>query len=83
VTAALDGSTGGTEAARNLDCAYLLEQARAEEGYFRARMLESVRRAGESADSLARLAHYELAGRYSLAALATGGRPSPDRCERH
>ena len=84
MTAASHGSTGvGTRAARNLGCADLLEQARAEEHYFRARMLASVQRAAASADSLARLAHYELAGRYSLAALAAGGGRSADGCSAH
>ena len=76
MTAASDGPSDP----RNLDCADPIEQARSDEGYFRARMLASVERAGASADSLARLAHYELAGRYSLAALAAAGRRSPDRC---
>ncbi|HEX8449288.1 MAG TPA: hypothetical protein VF652_06825, partial [Allosphingosinicella sp.] len=68
---------------RNPDCSDPMERARADEGYFRARMLESVERAGASADSLARLAYYELAGRYSLAALAAGGGRSPDRRGAH
>jgi hypothetical protein len=67
--------------AREFGCTELTNRARADEGYYRARMLASVERAGASADSLARLAHYELAGRYSLAALAAGDRSS-DRCPR-
>ena len=75
-------SSDGSTSPPNLDCADLIEQARADEGYFKARMIASVQRAAASADSLARLAHYELAGRYSLAALAAGGRPGQG-CGRH
>ena len=39
-------------------------------GYFVRRMQASVAAAEAAADSLARLIHFELAGRYSLAALA-------------
>lgn len=53
-----------------------------DEGYFTGRMLASVARAAASADSLAKLAHYELAGRYSLAALAAGRQRSLGRLRR-
>jgi hypothetical protein len=79
----IEGEAGiGRDAARSLDCEESREQARADEGYFKGRMFESVERAGASADSLARLVHYELAGRYSVAALAARGRPSLDPCRR-
>lgn len=68
------GSDSGApgEAGRSVDCTAVVEKAQADAGYFAGRMLESVARAGASADSLARLAHYELSGRYSIAALAAG-----------
>lgn len=45
-------------------------RAQADEVYFLSRMHGSVARAGASADSIVRLVHYELAGRYSVAAVA-------------
>jgi hypothetical protein len=53
---------------------------RADEGYYIGRMAESLARAGQAADSLAKLVHYDLAGRYSVAALAARRRPSPAGC---
>lgn len=50
-------------------------QGRADEDYFLSRMHGSVARAGLSTDSIAKLVHYELAGRYSVAAL--GARRNP------
>lgn len=41
-----------------------------DEGYFVRRMQASVAAAEAAADSLARLIHFDLAGRYSVAALA-------------
>lgn len=41
-----------------------------DETYFIRRMHASVALAGAAADSLAKLVHFDLAGRYSVAALA-------------
>lgn len=41
----------------------------ADEDYFLARMAASVASAQAAATSIAKLAHFELAGRYSIAAL--------------
>lgn len=75
------GSRGtGGEPGRSVGCDAVLEKARADELYFTGRMLASVARARASADSLARLAHYELAGRYSVAALTASRQRSLGRC---
>lgn len=58
------------EVGRSAGCDIAIDRAWANEGYFIGRMSASVARAAASADSLARLVHYELAGRYAVAALA-------------
>ncbi|HEX9946583.1 MAG TPA: hypothetical protein VGA98_03490 [Allosphingosinicella sp.] len=47
--------------------------------YFLARMAASLASAQAAASSIARLAHFELAGRYSVAALAARRGSGPTR----
>lgn len=47
--------------------------------YFRAREIEELERAARASDSTAKLAHYELAGRYALNRKAEGQRVLDDR----
>lgn len=61
-------------------CNAVRDRAEADAHYFMGRMHESVARAAASADSSAKLVHYELAGRYSVAALGAGGKQSLDAC---
>jgi hypothetical protein len=48
-----------------------------DEDYFLSRMEASLASARAAAGSIARLAHFELAGRYSVAALAVRRSPGP------
>lgn len=74
-----DGAACG-ESSRSAACNAAKERAPADESYFVGRMHASVALAQASADSTARLVHFELAGRYSVAALAAGRQRSLDRC---
>lgn len=74
-----DGGACG-ESNRSAACNAAKERALADENYFEGRMHASVALAEASADSTARLVHFELAGRYSVAALAAGRERSLDRC---
>lgn len=56
------------------------EPDRIAELYFIRRMRDSVAQAESSSDASARLVHFELAGRYSVAALAASLRPDPAAC---
>jgi hypothetical protein len=56
-------------------------QASADARYFAGRMHASVARAEASANSIARLIHFELAGRYSVAVMAASRRPAAHPCQ--
>ena len=74
-------SEGGIRGeARRSVCNAVRERAQVDENYFMGRMHASVARAEHSAESIAKLVHYELAGRYSVAALAAGQKRSLDCC---
>lgn|GEM_PF-3649113 len=65
-------------ASRSDACSASDEQDGSDEGYFLGRMHASVAQAGASANSIARLVYFELAGRYSIAVLAAGRQQSLD-----
>lgn len=71
-----DGPAEGDEAGFEGPCGSTSGRDRAAELYFIGRMQASVAQAQASSDALARLAYFELAGRYSVAALAAGLRPA-------
>jgi hypothetical protein len=57
--------------------AWALKVGASDEDYFLSRMEASLASARAAPGSIARLAHFELAGRYSVAAVAAGRSPGP------